>query len=535
MEAVKTVTVIPARKKISEGDSMTGTQKKRVAAYARVSTDFGEQISSFEAQREYYLRHIRSKPDWKLVEIYTDEGISATNTKKRDGFNRMVRDALEGRIDLIITKSISRFARNTVDTLTTVRKLKEKGVEVYFEKENIYTMDSKGELLITIMSSLAQEESRSISENVTWGHRKRFADGKVSLPYGQFLGYEKGEDGLPRIVEEEAETVREIYRLFLEGKTPYGIARNLTKDGIRTPSGKEKWSVSTVNSILQNEKYKGDALLQKGYTVDFLTKKRKINEGEVPQYYVENSHPAIIEPDTFDMVQLEIERRKKAKGYKTGKGCFSGKIVCGECGNFYGRKIWHSNSKYRRVVWQCNHKYSNDKKCKTTHLNEEDIKKSFVQVFNTLVDDRERIVDGCIELIDSITDSTEEKSDLETMTVELEILQSAMEKLIHDNARLPMDQDEYIRKYGHMADNLGVIEERIEELKESIESKRVRRSLIGDFMDIIRNQEELLDSFDKDIWISTVDHIKVESDRRLVFVFKDGREVSYKLSTGSCF
>jgi site-specific DNA recombinase len=256
-------------------------------------------------QVDYYTRHIESNPVWDFVEVYTDEGISATSTKKRDGFNRMIADALGGKIDLIITKSVSRFARNTVDTLTTVRRLKEKGIEVYFEKENIYTLDSKGELLITIMSSLAQEESRSISENVTWGQRKRFADGKVSMPYKRFRGYEKGEDGLPRIVAKEAAIVHQIYKLFLTGKTPSGIAKHLTENSIPTPSGKNNWQPSTVLSILQNEKYKGDAVLQKTFTIDFLTKKMKVNKGEIPQYYVENSHPAIVSPEAFDLVQHE--------------------------------------------------------------------------------------------------------------------------------------------------------------------------------------------------------------------------------------
>lgn len=254
------------------------------------------------SQVDYYTKYIKECSDWEFVGIYTDEGISATNTKKRDGFNRMVADALAGKLDLIVTKSVSRFARNTVDSLSTVRRLKEKGVEVYFEKENIYTFDGKGELLITIMSSLAQEESRSISENVTWGQRKRFADGKVSMPYKRFLGYEKGEDGMPKIVESEAELVRLIYRLFMEGKTTSAIARNLTDNGIPTPGGKKKWQVATVDSILTNEKYKGDALLQKRFTVDFLQRKLKPNQGEVPQYYVEGSHPAIVDPDEWDHV-----------------------------------------------------------------------------------------------------------------------------------------------------------------------------------------------------------------------------------------
>ena len=218
----RAVTVIPATINPLTRLPHSTTIKRRVAAYARVSTDSEEQQTSYEAQVDYYTHYIQSKPEWEFVGVYTDEGISATNTKHRDGFNAMIEDALAGKIDLIITKSVSRFARNTVDSLTTVRKLKEKGVEVYFEKENIYTLDSKGELLITIMSSLAQEESRSISENVTWGKRKQFADGKVFLPYKQFLGYRKGTDGFPEIVPEQAEIVRRIYRYLWVEKPPVG-------------------------------------------------------------------------------------------------------------------------------------------------------------------------------------------------------------------------------------------------------------------------------------------------------------------------
>ena len=305
------VTMTPATLNRFTAMPIANTRKRRVAAYARVSTNQEEQLTSYEAQVDYYTQYIHSKTEWEFVKVYTDEGISATNTKKRDGFNDMVQDALDGKIDLIITKSVSRFARNTVDSLTTVRMLKERGVEVYFEKENIYTLDSKGELLITIMSSLAQEESRSISENVTWGKRKKMADGKVNLPYKHFLGYRKGEDGLPEIVPEEAVIVKDIFRMFLEGKSPAYIARHLTERGIPTPGGKPNWRPNTVESILTNEKYKGDALLQKTFCTDFLTKKFKVNEGEVPQYYVEGSHPAIIEPEIFDAVQVELKRRKQ--------------------------------------------------------------------------------------------------------------------------------------------------------------------------------------------------------------------------------
>lgn len=305
------ITAIPATKPLHATQAtISGQQMRRVAGYARVSTDDDDQANSYEAQVDYYERYIKNHDGWQYVAIYTDDGISGTSTKHRDGFNQMIADALAGKIDLIVTKSVSRFARNTVDSLTTVRKLKDKGVEVFFEKENIWTLDSKGELLITIMSSLAQEESRSISENVTWGHRKRFQDGKVYMPFKHFLGYDRGENGEPVINPEQAEIVRRIYRQYLEGMSIPQIAASLDADGIPTPMRRSKWSHSTIHSILTNEKYKGDALLQKPFTVDFLNKQCKINEGEVPQYYVTGSHPAIIDPETWELVRYELSKNQ---------------------------------------------------------------------------------------------------------------------------------------------------------------------------------------------------------------------------------
>ena len=256
----------------------------------------------------------------------------------------MISDALAGKIDLIVTKSVSRFARNTVDSLVTIRKLKEAGVECYFEKENIYTFDGKGELLITIMSSLAQEESRSISENITWGQRKSFSDGKVHLAYKHFLGYKKGANGKLEIIEEEAKTVRKIYELFIKGKTTSWIAKHLTEKGIKTPANKDVWQKSTVDSILTNEKYKGDAPIQMKFTIDFLEKRMKKNEGEIPQYYVENSHPAIIDPVEWEHSQVEFARREALGRTYSSKSIFLSKLVCVDCGGFYGQKVWHSTS-----------------------------------------------------------------------------------------------------------------------------------------------------------------------------------------------
>lgn len=284
--------------------------KTRVAAYARVSTELDSQTNSYASQISYYLNYISTNPDWELVEIYSDSGLTGTNAKRRSGFSRMIEDALSGKIDLILTKSISRFARNTVDALTITRELKQKGVEVFFEKENISSLDSTAELIFTIMSSIAQEESRSISENVRWGIQRRMESGRIALPYKGFLGYDRGEDGLPKINREEAKIIHRIYDEFLSGNTFRGIAKNLTKDNIPSPRGKTHWSPETIRSILTNEKYKGDALLQKTYTVDFLSHEIRKNHGERKQWYIKDSHDAIISPKTFAKVQTEIARRR---------------------------------------------------------------------------------------------------------------------------------------------------------------------------------------------------------------------------------
>ena len=295
---------------------MQERRKRRVAAYARVSTGRESQQTSYRAQIDHYTSYIKSREDWSFAGMYADEGVTGTSTQKRKEFLRMMEDAMAGKIDLIVTKSVSRFARNTVDSLTAIRQLKEKGVEVYFEKENIRTFDAKGELLITIMSSLAQEESRSISENTRWGMRKAFQDGKVFVPFRHFLGYDRGINGELKINYQEAETVRMIYRLFLQGASFYGIAAELTRQEIPTPYGKRVWNDRTVKNILQNEKYRGDALLQKRYSRNFMDRKMRRNKGEVPQYYVVGNHEAIIEPSVFDAVQKELQYREEKRREK---------------------------------------------------------------------------------------------------------------------------------------------------------------------------------------------------------------------------
>ena len=369
----------------SAADKTTAV-KRRVAAYARVSTAEDEQLGSYENQITFYTQYIKNNLSWEFAGIYSDEGITGLNTRNRAGFNQMVQDALAGKIDLILTKSISRFARNTVDTLVTIRSLKEKGVEVYFEKENIYTFDSKGELLLAIMSSLAQEESRSISENVIWGKRNKMRRGEFSLPYRHFLGYEKGANGKPQIVKEQAAIVRRIYDLYLEGNSARNIARILTDEGVLTPYGKNcKWSASTVIGILRNEKYKGEALLQKTYTEDFLNKKRSKNNGVLDQYHVEHSHPAIIDPETFALVQEEMARRSGRNSGRRSDSPFDRKIICGACGRFFGRRLWQSDSKGQTYVWNCPNRYDKRNACKTPIVRENLLQQAFIAAFNKLI------------------------------------------------------------------------------------------------------------------------------------------------------
>ena len=522
----KNITVIPATLDRHTGIPSHTHRKRRVAGYACVSTDSEEQLTSYEAQVDYYTQYIKANPDWQFVAVYTDEGISATNTKRRDGFNRMVQDALDGKIDLIVTKSVSRFARNTVDSLTTVRKLKEKGVEVYFQKENIYTLDSKGELLITIMSSLAQEESRSISENVTWGQRKRFADGKVTMPYRHFLGYRKGTDGLPEIVPEEAELVQRIYKLFMQGKTPHAIGKILTAEGIPTPAGKTKWQSSTIESILQNEKYRGDARLQKKFTVDFLQKKMKVNEGEVPQYYVEDSHPAIIEPEEWDLVQAEFSRRKILGSRYSSSSVFSSMIFCGDCGSVYGSKVWHSTSKYRRTIWQCNNKFKGDHRCITPHLYEKDIKELFLRAFGKLMADREHILEDIRLVQSTLCDCMELDAQQAALAEEMEIVSELIRQCIEENTIKVQNQAEYLERYERHTHRYEKMQKQYETTETERQHRKEQHDRISAFAATLAGQAEMLIEFDDDLWLAAVDHATVNADETVTFTFKSGIEIT---------
>lgn len=519
------VTTIPATISRFTAVPINSREKRRVAGYARVSTDHEDQATSYEAQVDYYTSYIKSRDDWEFVAIYTDEGISATNTKRREGFKAMIADALAGKIDLIITKSVSRFARNTVDSLTTVRELKDKGIEIYFEKENIWTLDSKGELLITIMSSLAQEESRSISENVTWGQRKRMADGKVSFAYSRFLGLDKDkETGKIVVNPEQAETVKLIFRLFLEGKTPHAIATYLTEQGIKTPGAKDVWNQQTVRRMLSNEKYKGDALLQKEFTVDYLQKKLKKNEGEVPQYYVEGNHEAIISPAVFDLVQEELAERSKGKTRYSGATIFSNKIKCADCGSWYGSKVWHSTDNYRKNIYRCNNKY-NGQKCETPYVTEKDVKEAFVSAYNQLVTEKKEIIANAEIVRVTLCATDDLQAEKEHLENEISMIVSMTQNIVAENARIAQNQDDYQKRYDSLVKRYDEAKAQYDAVSESIAAKEAKNVRLSEFISLMRSQKGVVSEFDIGLWSSTVDFVTVGRDKDITVTFRDGTEI----------
>ena len=527
----QTTVVFDPEKAEKRDFNITAMRKKRVAAYARVSTEQDAQQNSYAAQIEYYRGYIQSKPEWEYAGVYADEGVTGTSYKKRDGFNRMIEDAENGKIDLILTKSISHFARNTVDSLTVTRKLKAAGVEVYFEKENISSMDVQAELLFTIMSSIAQEESRSISENVRWGHRRSMEAGKVSLPWSHFLGYKKGANGLPEIIEEEAVIIREMYRRFLNGETLKGIADSLTNQGIKTPTGKDIWSIETVRHILTNEKYKGDAKLQKTYTVDFLTKEVRVNNGERKQWYIHDSHDAIVSPETFELVQKELIRRTGRHG-RFYDSPFTSKIKCGDCGAYYGHRVWHSNEPCRRNICLCNDKYENGTKCRPPRITDEEIMQTFLIAVNRFPKDRAAYCDGYErEFLPLIGDTAGLEEKIAILTEELNDETAEIERMVLENAQKAQDQASYKEKFDTLKKGIEQKKALIQGIEQRIASTMTKRENARIFLEGLRSTESgtILTRFDIRLWHSLVEYATVMPNKTIIFHFRNGNEETVKL------
>lgn len=515
----KNITVIPARRKVGNAVNKEEKPKLRVAAYCRVSTDSDEQATSYETQMEHYTSYIQRNPEWEFAGIFADDGISGTNTKKREEFNRMIEECMAGHIDMIITKSISRFARNTLDCLKYIRLLKEKNIPVFFEKENINTMDSKGEVLLTIMASLAQQESESLSKNVKLGLQFRYQNGEVQVNHNRFMGYTKDENGHLIIVPSEAEVVKRIYLEYLQGSSLKQIGESLEADGIITAAGKAKWRPETIKKILKNEKYIGDALLQKTYTVDVLTKKRVQNNGIVPQYYVENNHEPIIPRDLYMQVQEEMLRRANMhSGEKMKKRVYSSKyalssiVYCSKCGDIYRRIAWNNRGKHS-IVWRCVNRVEHGPSCCNARtVKEEELQNALVKAINQTLGNRNEMFDILEENIKMVL-ALEDESSLESINARLE--ETQREFLKRANSR---------QNYNDLADEI----DHLRELKQATLTENAEREglkqRIAEMKQFLTEQTEQIEEYDESLVRRMIGKVIVYEDR-LAVEFKSGTNI----------
>ena len=526
MAEKKKISMIPAKPQYDRSVKLADKRMK-VAAYCRVSTELEQQESSYEAQVEYYTNKIEENPNWKNAGIYADDGKSATNTKKRDDFNAMIGDALDGKIEMILTKSVSRFARNTVDALITIRKLKEKNVAVVFEKEGVNTLDGTGEILLTILSSLAQEESRNISENTRWGVVRRFEKGQVIVNHNKFMGYTKNEKGELVIVPEEAEIVRTVFRLYLEGYSAAKISAHLQEKGIRTTTGKEKWHATVVMKMLRNEKYMGDALLQKTYTVDFMTKKKVINNGIVPQYYVEDDHEAIIPKELFFRVQEEIMRRsamcksavtrKKNQKSKYSSGyALTGILLCGKCGQEYRRVTWARNGR-KKIVWRCSNRLTNGvEKCGDSETLEEGaLNRAVMEAIHRITRNEGDFVGAFRQNVIRVIGSYGREQQPDEYTDKIKAKQEEMVALIAENTKTGAYTQEFDERYRRIAEEINTLKE---EQAEAGKKKRLAENYeqrVKDMDAFLNGNSGQIPEFDNDLVRRLVASIKVISADRI--------------------
>ena len=528
----RTVTVIPAKPQLMQE---TVKRQLRVAAYCRVSTEEEEQQSSYEAQCSYYTDKIMTNPEWTMAGIFADEGITGTSTKKRDDFNRMIRHCRQKKIDLILTKSISRFARNTLDCLRYVRALKELGIGVYFEKENINTLDMDTELILTFMGAFAQSESESISANVKWGKKQAMKEGKVNFPISRLYGYTTDENGELAIHPEQADIVEEIYRRFLLGHSVRMIRDALNADSIPAKGGKV-WQFASVQGILTNEKYCGDVLMQKTFKPDVMTGKVVKNTGQLPMYLIRNNHPAIISRETYQAAQAEMARRSAGKSPSmknapTGRSCYSSKyalserLVCGECGTRYQRCTWHRKNKVR-VVWRCVSRVEyGTKYCKySPTMDEGPLQQAIMGAINSVMSSKEEIAqmvtDTLINEIITVPDST---STLGEIKRRLKDLETEFDSLLENTSN--GDHVSRMNRFQEIKDEMASLKEQREtisaQLRNNTEAQdRIQRTVIA--MDKVGHH---MTEWNEDDIRQLVHTVKVISVDQIKVILTDGTEI----------
>ncbi len=531
------IVVIPAK---SREEIRQSERRLKVAAYCRVSTDQEEQESSYEAQISYYTEKINSNAEWQMAGIFADEGITGTQAKKRPEFLKMIRLCRQGKIDMILTKSLSRFARNTVDSLKYIRDLKALGIAVIFEKENINTLETDTEMMLTIMSCFAQAESESISKNVSWGVRQSFKSGKVPMQYAKLLGYKKGENDLPEIIPEEAEIVKEIFRSYLDGMSLKQIADSLNSRGIKTKHKQTVWQTEVVKSILVNEKYTGDALLQKTYITDCITKKSRKNNGELPMYLIKNHHEPIISRADFNRVQEEMARRsaKKAIANKLGKteqGKYSAKyalselLICGECGSHYRRVTWTAKG-FKEIKWRCINRIQYGKrKCHSSPtIDEQPLHRAIVSAINEFCEVKDDVAKALCESITEVLDPN--------LNGSVQAAQKRIDELAHNIDELIKLATVPETAQSAMSD-IEKFSKEMKTLREFIETEKAKQAAaqhgsdeLNTILERLENEDFTMTEYNDVAVRQLIEKVTVESKDTITVTFKGGFEVRKELN-----
>lgn len=535
----KTVTVIEP--KVALIVDKAKYQQLRMAAYCRVSTDSKEQLTSYETQKKVYTEMIASRKDWTLVDIYADEGISGTRADKRPDFNRLIKDCLAGKIDYIIVKSVSRFARNTVECLEYVRMLKARNIGIIFEEQNIDTLKCDSELYLVIYAGFAQSESESMSKNITWAFRKNFEEGKVVFNYKRMIGYRKGEDGNPEIVPEEAEIIRTIYDSFLAGKTAREIVNSLIADGVQTKCGKQKWSVATVQNILKNEKYCGNAILQKTVTLDCISKKHKKNTGEAPMYYVHNNHEPIISRETFNKVQEELLRRnalapKLVSQTISAQGRYSRYALteimhCDECGSRYKRCTWSRNGT-KKVVWRCVNRLEHGTQyCKKSPTIEESaLHSAIVRAINRFNQENATtcrlLMKASLSEALGLGGSSEE---MELLNRRIESLNNKMMAMINEAVAEGKSIDDNEGEFKELSDEIAQLNSRVEAIKELMAHDESAKERLKSINAKVEELKDGITEYDDTIVRQMIECVKVCKDGKIQVIFGGGTAIEEQI------
>ncbi len=529
------IIVIPAK----SHDEIRRTSRLKVAAYCRVSTDQEEQESSYEAQISYYTEKIGKNTEWQMAGIFADEGITGTQAKKRPEFLKMIRLCRQRKIDLILTKSLSRFARNTVDSLNYIRELKALGIAVVFEKENLNTLETDTEMMLTIMSCFAQAESESISKNVSWGIRQSFKNGNVPMQYARLLGYKKGADGLPEIIPDEAEVVKEIYRFYLDGMSLNMIVDRLNEEGLTTKGSNSPYRKEVVQRILTNEKYTGDALLQKTYVTDCITKKTRKNNGELPMYLVKNHHEPIISRADFNRVQEEMARRsakrviadkltKGEQGKYSAKYALSELLICGECGAHYRRVTWTAKG-FKEIKWRCISRIQyGKKKCHNSPtVDEQALHRAIVSAINEFCAVKEDVVRVLRESVREVLDPNQNGS-VQAAQQRIDELARNIDDLIK-LATVPESAESAMTDIARFSEEMKSLREFIEAEKAKQAATQRGSDELNRVLKRLEQEEFTLIEYDDVVTRQLIERITVDSKDAITVRFKGGFEIQKRL------